>query len=126
MSQHHKGTQKNRDKEYRPRAPKKGTQKNKEKEHNPWEPKPLKPMESQSQDFISLEGNILNRDFVATNIEIDIRECTRSHCQLHIYNTPYSEEETLSKLNEAASHIIHKLIRFSPEEHCYIVEATLS
>ena len=83
----------------------KGAQKNKEKEYNPWEPKPIKPMESQSQDFISLEGNILNRDFVATNIEIDIRECIRSHCQLYIYNTPYSEEETLSKLNESASFI---------------------
>jgi hypothetical protein len=106
------------------REPKKGTQKNKEKESNPWAPKPIKPMEPIREEFMVLEGNLLDRDLVATNVEIEIRENTKFQCQLVIHNSSYSQEETLAKLNNATSHIKDKLVRFSPDIHAYIIECT--
>ena len=119
MSRHQSTSSKRRKKS----APK-STQKSKEKEYNPWAPKPIKQIEPQNDQFITLEGNLIDRDFVATNIEIDIHECNSQHCKLHIYNTPYSEEETLRKLYASTSHIEHKLITLKKDY--YTVECTLS
>jgi len=88
----------------------------------PVKPTPIKT----SQDFVTLEGNIIFQDFCATNLEIDIRELVSHHCVLHIYNTPYTEEDTLARLNNAASHIEHKKIQFCPNGSYYSVSCVLS
>jgi hypothetical protein len=75
---------------------------------------------------MTLESNLIFNDFWATNVEIDIRELAPKHCLLYIYNTPYPEEETITKLFNAANHIEHKSIRYFPMEKCYIVDCSLS